>query len=110
MGRVISDKLKAQIPSEFCYYCGRKVNYKNKSFDHIIPVDKGGETSLKNIVCSCIDCNQLKGNMTIFELLKQLDCQKSFCDDEVRMARLEYHHKIFSLARDRLSERNTYPA
>lgn len=105
MGRVISKALKEQIPSEFCYYCGKKINSINKSYDHIIPVDKGGEDNFDNLVCCCIDCNQVKKNMTLFELLNQLDCQKKFCDDEIRMARLNYYHTIFSLARTKLSAR-----
>ena len=105
MGRVIPKELKEKVDSEFCYYCGRKLNSVNKTFDHIIPVNKGGEDKIDNLVCSCADCNQVKNNMTLFELITQLNRQKDFCDDEVRLARLNYHIKIFDLARQRLNAR-----
>ena len=30
--------------------------------DHVIPRDRGGVTTLENIVCSCIKCNTRKAN------------------------------------------------
>ena len=101
MGRVISTALKEQIPSEYCYYCGRKLNSTNRTYDHVVPVKKGGKDEVENLVACCSDCNHYKKDYTLYELLNALDCQKKFCDDEVRMAELEYRHKIFALAKAR---------
>lgn len=104
MGRTIDKKIKEQVMSEFCFYCGRKLNTQNRTFDHITPVDKGGRDTVDNLVCCCVICNQVKKNYTIHELLEELKRQKKYCDDEIRLAWLDYNEKIFSLARKKLSE------
>ncbi len=45
-----------------CQYCGKKFDRKELNLDHVLPRDKGGETTWENIVCSCIPCNTKKGN------------------------------------------------
>jgi 5-methylcytosine-specific restriction endonuclease McrA len=45
-----------------CQYCGRVFDRSDLNLDHVIPRDKGGQTSWENIVCSCIKCNTRKGN------------------------------------------------
>ena len=52
-----------------CQYCGKAINKKNLTIDHIIPVSKGGETSYENCVAACYKCNNKKNN----KLLSQLD-------------------------------------
>jgi 5-methylcytosine-specific restriction endonuclease McrA len=47
-----------------CQYCGIKFDRKDLNLDHVIPRDRGGETSWENIVCSCVPCNSRKGNRT----------------------------------------------
>ncbi|MCE0498579.1 MAG: HNH endonuclease [Methylacidiphilales bacterium] len=47
-----------------CQYCGHKYDRKDLNLDHVIPRDRGGETSWENIVCSCVPCNSQKGNRT----------------------------------------------
>lgn len=47
-----------------CYWCDTVINTKNsKSYhlDHYIPLAKGGENSIQNIVLSCPSCNLSKG-------------------------------------------------
>ncbi len=50
-----------------CQYCGLKFDRKDLNLDHVIPRDRGGETSWENIVCSCVPCNSRKGNRTPHE-------------------------------------------
>lgn len=45
-----------------CQYCGEKFTVKSLNYDHVIPKSQGGKTSWDNIVTSCYDCNELKGN------------------------------------------------
>jgi 5-methylcytosine-specific restriction endonuclease McrA len=47
-----------------CQYCRHKFDRKDLNLDHVIPRDRGGETSWENIVCSCVPCNSRKGNRT----------------------------------------------
>ena len=51
-----------------CAYCGiheevlRILHNQNLTTDHIIPISRGGEHSISNIVPACMDCNVKKGN------------------------------------------------
>lgn len=51
-----------------CFYCKTKLGKKNQpTKDHVVPISKGGINSLKNIVPSCLKCNQDKGDMDVWE-------------------------------------------
>jgi 5-methylcytosine-specific restriction endonuclease McrA len=45
-----------------CQYCGKVFDKRDLNLDHVLPRDKGGQTTWENIVCSCIPCNTKKGN------------------------------------------------
>jgi len=45
-----------------CQYCGRQAN--PLTIDHVVPRTSGGSHSWENLVCSCIQCNNSKGNRT----------------------------------------------
>jgi 5-methylcytosine-specific restriction endonuclease McrA len=45
-----------------CQYCGVNFSRDSLNLDHIMPRDRGGQTTWENIVCSCIPCNTRKGN------------------------------------------------
>ena len=47
-----------------CQYCGRQGKTKNFNIDHVLPQAQGGKSVWKNLVLSCISCNQEKGNRT----------------------------------------------
>ncbi len=44
-----------------CVYCGSR---ETLTLDHVFPRCRGGETSWENVVCSCLKCNNKKGNRT----------------------------------------------
>jgi len=44
-----------------CHICGRKVKRKNASADHIIPVSRGGRTSMENLALAHLSCNARRG-------------------------------------------------
>lgn len=48
-----------------CYHCDKRISTKKIHFDHIVPLIKGGEHSLRNLCVSCSDCNLRKGQKTI---------------------------------------------
>ncbi len=48
--------------SNTCQYCGKIFDRTELNLDHVIPREKGGQTTWENIVCSCIPCNTKKGN------------------------------------------------
>lgn len=47
-----------------CQYCGVKLGYHNVEVEHIMPQSRGGDTSWRNCVTSCHDCNKKKDNKT----------------------------------------------
>lgn len=47
-----------------CAYCGDKFNRRNLTWDHILPISRGGKTTWDNLVTACKDCNLKKGNRT----------------------------------------------
>ena len=47
-----------------CAYCLKSLQYKDSTLDHLMPVSRGGRTDWTNMVCSCIKCNQYKGDRT----------------------------------------------
>ncbi len=42
-----------------CQYCGEEAKL---TFDHVVPREKGGQTTWTNIVAACEPCNTMKGN------------------------------------------------
>ena len=61
--RQISEREKKYVlkrDKRSCRYCGKKnVPFE---FDHVYPYSKGGETSIDNVVTSCVSCNRMKYN------------------------------------------------
>jgi hypothetical protein len=47
---------------QICQICKKNVLDKELHFDHIIPVSKGGPTSVENLRVLCEDCNRGKGD------------------------------------------------
>lgn len=43
-----------------CQYCGRQSGARDLTLDHIHPRSRGGRTTWRNIVVSCIGCNARK--------------------------------------------------
>lgn len=50
-----------------CAYCGGPT----ETWDHIVPVSRGGKTTPGNVVPACLSCNSSKSNKDVFEWLDQ---------------------------------------
>lgn len=50
-----------------CYYCERTIPVADVEFDHIVPLSRGGEHSVRNLCVSCWPCNRSKLARTIQE-------------------------------------------
>lgn len=48
-----------------CQYCGNRFPYKELTMDHVLPKSKGGTKTWSNIVASCKNCNNRKGDATL---------------------------------------------
>lgn len=50
-----------------CPYCDVELALSNISFDHAMPLSRGGDPWVPNIVPCCLVCNKAKGALTAFE-------------------------------------------
>ena len=55
-----------------CQYCGKEMNNKEATIDHVVPTSKGGASSWVNMVAACRACNLFKGNRSIKEANMEL--------------------------------------
>ncbi len=46
-----------------CQYCAARFPPAELTFDHVIPVARGGRKSWDNIVTCCVTCNRAKGDL-----------------------------------------------
>lgn len=51
-----------------CQYCTKTFSTHDLTFDHVIPVSRGGKRSWENIVTCCIRCNRRKGSHLLSEV------------------------------------------
>jgi 5-methylcytosine-specific restriction endonuclease McrA len=53
--------------SGICYFCGKKVKFKDLTMDHLLPLARGGHSTKDNIVACCKTCNTKKKNLLPLE-------------------------------------------
>jgi 5-methylcytosine-specific restriction endonuclease McrA len=53
-----------------CIYCEKELSEQNSTTDHIIPISKRGNNSQVNLVVTCKDCNNERGNLEFKKYLK----------------------------------------
>lgn len=63
-------ELKHRITS--CFYCGRRLALRDRTFDHIWPLARGGQNVLANICIACWHCNRTKSARTPPSFAKDL--------------------------------------
>lgn len=51
-----------------CQYCGSHPPSVVLEVDHIIPISKGGNNNIDNLITSCFECNRGKSNIELSEL------------------------------------------
>lgn len=56
-------QLLSKIFSDRCLYCGDNIKL---TYDHVIPLSRGGDTSISNCVIACKSCNSSKGAKLLF--------------------------------------------
>lgn len=69
-----------KISKGLCYYCGRSVDPRELTMDHIVPLIRGGKSTKGNLVPACKDCNNKKKYLLPVEweeYLKGLTVRKS---------------------------------
>jgi 5-methylcytosine-specific restriction endonuclease McrA len=56
-----------------CKYCDRKLVLRNMVCDHIIPLAKNGESTVKNLQLICKSCNTRKGPLDESDFMDLID-------------------------------------
>lgn len=67
-----------------CAHCGKKLDLKTKTREHIIPVTKGGTNDMANMCALCKECNTIKRNYVAnprswYPYLRE-DCMEEACE------------------------------
>ena len=65
--RRIKGKIWGKEPK--CFYCRKPLPLKEATLDHVVPVSKGGRTTIGNSVIACVKCNLEKGNKDVSDFL-----------------------------------------
>jgi 5-methylcytosine-specific restriction endonuclease McrA len=55
-----------------CQYCGKRFRTEDLTFDHVVPIARGGKKNWDNIVTACWRCNNRKSGRTPPEALMRL--------------------------------------
>ena len=70
-GELLGYEIREYLLEKFnrtCVYCGKK--NLPLEVDHVIPKSRGGSDRVSNLVFACHNCNQVKGNLSVEEFLK----------------------------------------
>ncbi len=46
-----------------CFYCGKRLNFRQITLDHYLPLSKGGKDEIFNLVTCCKKCNKYKSDV-----------------------------------------------
>lgn len=55
-----------------CGICGKSLSRKNMTIAHRIPLSRGGDNIIDNLMLSCWECNHAKNNLTMEEFFGKL--------------------------------------
>lgn len=67
MAKSNSNKSKVRSRATHCFYCERSFTDCIRTVDHILPICRGGNDALNNLVAACSDCNSTKNGFDIYE-------------------------------------------
>ena len=87
--RIIADLFK-EDGELVCPYCNRK---GADSLDHIIPLNKGGGTTKKNIIPVHVKCNMDKSSEDVHTFEKNCKATKINCKKIEMVMKNDYHEK-----------------
>lgn len=68
-----------------CAYCDKQLSQDSATIDHILPKHKGGQNVKNNMLCSCSECNRLKGS----EVLDVWFCKDNRNFSEERLVKIQ---------------------
>lgn len=88
-------KLTINTKGSRCYYCGKKLQEKEITMDHLYPQYLGGPTIPANLVPCCSLCNNRKGNLTELQYRQTLQApEKKRKSIRNRLLKNNENHKM----------------
>ncbi len=66
-----------------CFYCLRRVPYRVRCLDHVVPRAQNGRNSYRNLVSCCHQCNCQKGEMSAEDFLRGLYRTRKLTEGEL---------------------------
>ena len=66
--QLVYDKLNGH-----CAYCGCEIDIQQMQVDHVVPLRKGGEDSLSNMLPACRSCNHYKSTLTVEQFRQMIE-------------------------------------
>lgn len=81
-----------------CFYCLKRIPYRVRCLDHVVPRARKGSNSYRNLVSSCQQCNCQKGERTAEDYLRWLYRERRLTDAELA----ERLHALDALAAGKL--------
>jgi len=113
--KAISKKIRFEVFKRdrfTCQYCGRSAPDIILNIDHILPVSKGGENDITNLITSCFDCNSgkkdrlLSDSETIKRQKAQLD-ELQERRDQLKMM-MQWNRELLNIEKEYLNEANIF--
>ena len=96
------------LHDNYCCYCGKEIKWPLRhTWEHIIPVSKGGSNHSKNKRTCCNMCNKFRGNMDLdhwkSEIKNSLLANKSYrhyskIDMQIMIENIEYIQQAIKTA------------
>lgn len=103
MSDITRDDRNMIIKDECCVYCGSK---EKLTFDHIIPLSRGGPDITSNLVLACRKCNSSKRDKDIFywyAIERQEEIPKLVLSKYLKLV-YDFHEKNGTLDKDDLNQ------
>jgi 5-methylcytosine-specific restriction endonuclease McrA len=66
-----------------CFYCLSRVTSATRCLDHVVPLAKFGDNSLRNLVSSCHECNSKKNAFRTADFLRRLHRERRLTEVEL---------------------------
>lgn len=71
-GTLTTKEVAAMVEARgwICEYCGKQLDHKTLTLDHMQPFSRGGLNFIENVTASCLSCNKSKASKTFEEFKK----------------------------------------
>jgi hypothetical protein len=83
-----------EVSEQQCAYCDVGLEESQGTFDHVVPLDRGGRNNSFNIVRCCVRCNRRKFTKTVEQLavheMRLVTCARPGCGNQYQPRWAEY--------------------